>query len=142
MDKEGKKLETIPAWQPSKEKVILGAQRDKKKSPLLVHRCTSVISKLGRVEPQLHKYNGRIVLRGDIAKDDSSACAVITEQGSSAFRMTTAKAMDVIAGLPDFDGQAADAVSAYIQVKLEDAPRLLRYIAQIMDEHRRSSGSS
>ena len=33
--------------------------------------------------------------------------------------------MDVIAR-PDCDGQAADAVSAYTQVKLEDAPRLHR----------------
>ena len=35
--------------------------------------------------------------------------------------MTAAKVMDVIARLPDCDGQAADAVSAYTQVKLEDA---------------------
>ena len=34
--------------------------------------------------------------------------------------------MDVIARLPDCDGQAADAVSACTQVKLEDAPRLLK----------------
>ena len=34
--------------------------------------------------------------------------------------------MDVIARLPDCDGQAADAVSAYTLVKMEDAPRLLR----------------
>ena len=34
--------------------------------------------------------------------------------------------MDVIARLPDCDGQAADAVSAYNQVKMEDAPRLLK----------------
>ena len=40
--------------------------------------------------------------------------------------MTAAKIMDVIARLPSCDGQAADAVSAYTQVKLEDAPRLLK----------------
>ena len=40
--------------------------------------------------------------------------------------MTAAKVMDVIARLPDCDGQAADAVSAYTQVKLEDAPTLLQ----------------
>ena len=34
--------------------------------------------------------------------------------------------MDVIARLPDCDGRAADAVSAYTQVTLEDAPRLLK----------------
>ena len=39
------------------------------------------------------------------------------EQGSSASQMTAARVMNVIARLPDCDGQAADAVSAYTQVK-------------------------
>ena len=51
---------------------------------------------------------------------------VFTEQGSSASQMTAAKVMDVIARVPCCDGQASDAVPAYTQVKLEDAPRLLR----------------
>ena len=68
------------------------------------------------LEPKLQKYQGRVVLRGDIVKDDSGAHAVFTEQGSSASQKTAAKVMDVIARLPDCDGQAADAVSAYIQV--------------------------
>ena len=59
-------------------------------------------------------------------KDESGAYAVCTDQGSSASQMTAAKVMDVIARLPDCDGQAADAVSAYTQVKMEDVPRLLR----------------
>ena len=59
-------------------------------------------------------------------KDDSGACAVFTEQGSSASQMTAAKVMDVIARLPDCDGQAADAISAYTQVKMEDAQILLK----------------
>ena len=50
-------------------------------------------------------------------KDDSGACALFTEQGSSASQMTAAKVMDVIARLPDCDGQAADAISAYTLVK-------------------------
>ena len=45
-------------------------------------------------------------------KDDSGAHAVFTEQGSSASHMTAAKVMDVIARLPDCDGQAADAIPA------------------------------
>ena len=65
------------------------------------------------------------MLRGNVVKDDSGAHAVFTEQGSSASQMT-AKIMDVIARLPDCDGQAADVVSAYTQEKLEDAPRLLK----------------
>ena len=40
--------------------------------------------------------------------------------------MTAAKVMDVIARLPDCDGQAADAVSAYTEVKMEEAHKLLK----------------
>ena len=72
------------------------------------------------------KYRGRVVFRGNIVKDDSGAHAVFTEQASSASQMTAAKVMDVIARIPDCDGQAADAVPAYTQVKMEDAPTLLK----------------
>ena len=49
-----------------------------------------------------------------------------TEQSSSASQMTAAQVMHVIAKPPDCDGQAADAVSAYTQVKTEGGPKLLR----------------
>ena len=82
--------------------------------------------KNSEVEPQLQKYKGRVVLRGDIVKDDSGAYAVFTEQGSSASQMTAAKVMDIISRLPGCAGQAADAVSACTQVKMEDAHKLLK----------------
>ena len=66
------------------------------------------------------------MLRGDIVKGDSGSYAVFTEQGSSASQMTAAKIMDLISRLPGCDGQAAAAVSAYTQVKMEDAHKLLR----------------
>ena len=77
-------------------------------------------------EPKLQKYKGRVVLGGDIVKDDSGACAVSTEQGSSAPQMAAAKIVDVIARLPGCEGQAADSVSAHTQVKMEDVPQLLK----------------
>ena len=40
--------------------------------------------------------------------------------------MTAAKIMDITSRLPGCDGQAADAVSAYTQVKMEDAHKLLK----------------
>ena len=55
---------------------------------------------------------------------DSGSKAVSTEQGSSASQMTVAKVMDVTARLLGCAGQAADAVSAYTQVKMEDAHKL------------------
>ena len=93
--------------------------------------------------------------RWHCAKNDSGSYAVFAEQGSSASQMTAAKVMDVIAGLPDCDGQAADTVSAYTQVGLEDAPRLLKipksecpdiwmrlqtHLAQILVKHWRPCG--
>ena len=59
-------------------------------------------------------------------KDDSGSYAVCTEQRSSASQMSAAKVMDVTSRLPGCAGQAADAISAYTQVKMEDAPKLLK----------------
>ena len=129
VDKEGKKLETIPAWDlrkvKSKNQVIKQAQKNKNK----VHFASLMDSSHlmnSELEPQLQKYKGRVVLRGDIVKDDSGAHAVPTEHGSSASQMTAAKVMDVIARLPDCDGQAADAISAYTQVNMGNAQKLLK----------------
>ena len=81
------------------------------------------------------------MLRGDIAKDDSGAYAVFTERGSLASQMTAAKVMDIISRLPGCSGQAADAVSASLQVTIEDAPKFfLKKNSQIgMSKHLGSS---
>ena len=81
------------------------------------HSWISVISRISELKPKFRKYKGRVVLRGDIVKDDSGSYAVFTEQGSSASQVTAAKVMDIISRLPGRGGQAADAESAYIQVK-------------------------
>ena len=72
-------------------------------------------------------------------KDDSGSYAVFTEQGSSASRMTAAKVMDIVSRLPGCAGQAADAVSAYTQVKMEDAPQLFLSSQIGMSRHLDSS---
>ena len=77
---------------------------------------------MGKMEKEIPA----VVLRGDIVKDDSGSFAVFTEQGSSASQMTAAKVMDIISRLPGCAGQAADAVSAFTQVKMEDAPTFLK----------------
>ena len=82
--------------------------------------------KNSELEPKFQKYRGRVVLRGGIVKDDSGSHAVFSEQGSSASQMTAAKVMDITSRLPGRAGQAADAVSAYTQVKMEDAHKLLK----------------
>ena len=92
------------------------------------------------LETKDQKYKGRVVLRGDIVKDDSGSCAVFTEQGSSASQMTAAKIMDIISRLPGCDGQAADAASVHTQVIMEHAPKLLK-IPNGMSKHLDSTSS-
>ena len=72
-------------------------------------------------------------------KDDSGSYAVFSEQGSSASQMTAAKVMDIISRLSGCDGQAADAVSACTQVKMEDAHKLLKIPKIGMSRHLDSS---
>ena len=92
------------------------------------------------LEKKHPKYKGRVVLRGDIVKNDSGSYAVFTEQGSSASQMKTAKDVDIISRLSGCAGQAGDAVSARVQVKMKDAPKLLFFFSKIgMSRHLDSS---
>ena len=82
--------------------------------------------KNAELETKHQKYKGQFLLRGDVVKDKSGSYAVFTVKGSSASQMTAAKIMDIVSRLPGCDGQAADAVSAYIQVKMEDSHKLFK----------------
>ena len=99
----------------------------------LRRRWIPVISRIRSWNQNFQKYKGRVVLRGDIVKDDSGSYAVLTEQGSSASQMIAAKVMDIISRLPRCAGHAADAISAYTQVKMEDAPTLLKFQSECPD---------
>ena len=60
-------------------------------------------------------------------QDDSGNHPVCTEQGASASYMMAAKVLDVISRMPGLSGQASDAVSAYTQIQMQDAPELLHF---------------
>ena len=129
VDKEWENLEKIPTWDLvkviSKKEVIDEARKEGRK----VHFATLMDLchlKNAELETKHQKHKGRVVLRGDMVKDDSGSYAVFNEQGSSASQMTAAKVMDIISRLPGCSGQAADAVSAYTQVKMEDAHKFLK----------------
>ena len=126
--KEREKLEKIPAWQLTKvrnKKEVIEEARNKGRKvhfASLMDLCHLMNLKL---EPRYQKYKIRVVLRGDIVKGDSGSYTVFAEQGSSPSQMTAAKVMDIMSRLLGCGGQAADAISAYTQVKMEDAPKLL-----------------
>ena len=129
VDKEWEKLEKISAWNLTKVRSKKEVIDEARTSGATVHFASLMDIchlKNAELEAKHQKYKGRVVLRGDIVKDNSGSYAVFTEQGSSASQMTAAKVMDIISKLPGCDGQAADAVSAYTQVKMEDAHKLLK----------------
>ena len=123
-NKEWEKLEKTSAWNLTKvrsKKEVIDEARTKGAKVHFASLMDICHLKNAELEAKHQKYKGRVVLRGDIVKDDSGSCAVFTEQRSSASQMTAAKVMDIISRLPGCDGQAADAASAYTQVKVEDA---------------------
>ena len=127
--KECEKLETIPAWQLTKgrnKKEVIDEARNKGRNVHFASLMDLCHLKNSELEPQYQKYKGRVVLRGEIVKDDSGAYAAFTEQGSSASQMTAAKVMDILSTLPGCSGQTADAVSAKTKVKKEDASSLFK----------------
>ena len=129
VEKECEKLEKIPAWQLTKvrnKKEVIDKAGNKGRKVHLASLMDLCDLKSSELEPQFQKYKGRVVLRGDTVKDDSGSYAVFTKQGSSASQMTAAKVMDIVSSHPGCSGQPADGVSAYTQIKMEDAPTLLK----------------
>ena len=129
VDKEWEKLEKISAWNLTKvksKKEVIDKARNKGRKVHFASLMDLCHLKNAELETKHQKYKGRVVLRGDTVKDDSGAYAVFTEQGSPASQMTAAKVRDIKTKLPGCSGQAADAVSAYTQVRMEDAHKLLK----------------
>ena len=128
----------ILAWQLTKVKnktEVIEEARNKDRKIHFASLMDLCHLKNSELEPQYQKYKGRVVLQGDIVKDDSGSYAVFTEQGSSTSQMTAAKVMDIISRLPGCSGQAADAVSAETQVKMEDASTLFKNSKVRMSRH-------
>ena len=122
-------MEKISAWNLTKVRSTSEVIDEARTSGATVHFASLMDIchlKNAELEAKHQKYKGRVVFRGDIVKDDSGSYAVFIEQGSSASQMTASKIMDIISRLPGCDGQAAGAVSAYTQVKMEDAHKFLK----------------
>ena len=99
VDKEWQKLEKIPAWDLTRvrsKKEVIDEARTKGAKVHFASLMDICHLKNAELETKHQKYKGRVVLRGDVVKDDSGSYAVFTEQGSSASQMTAAKVMDII----------------------------------------------
>ena len=103
VDKEWEKLEKNSAWNLTKVKSKKQVIDEARTAGATVHFASLMDIchlKNAELEAKHQKYKGRVVLRGDIVKDNSGSYAVFTEQGSSASQMTAAKIMDFISRLP------------------------------------------
>ena len=108
VENEWEKVEKIPAWQLTKvrnKKEVIDEARHKGRKVHFASLMDLCHLENSELELEYQKYKGRVVLRGDVVSDDSGSYAVFTE-------------------LPGCSGQAADAVSAFSQVKMEDAQTL------------------
>ena len=129
VDKEWEKLEKISAMNLTKVKSkneVIDEARTSGATVYFASLMDTCHSKNAELETKHQKYKGRVVLRGDIVKDDSGSYAVFTEQVSSASQMTTAKSHDIISRLPVCSGQTVDARCAYTKIKVEDALKLFK----------------
>ena len=96
VDKEWEKLEKISALNLTKVKSEKQVIDEARMSGATVHFASLMDIchlKNAELEAKHQKYKGRVVLRGDIVKDNSGSYAVFFEQGSgsSASQMTAAK---------------------------------------------------
>ena len=94
VDKEWEKLEKISAWNLTKVKSKKDVIDEARTAGATVHFASLMDIchlKNAELEAKHQKYKGRVVLRGDIVKDDSGSYAVFIEQGSSASQRTAAK---------------------------------------------------
>ena len=82
--KNGEKLEKIPAWDLTKvrsKSEVIDEARTKGAKVHFASLMDICHLKNAELETKHQKYKGRVVLRGDIVKDDSGSYAVFTEQG-------------------------------------------------------------
>ena len=130
VEKEWEKLEKILAWQLAKvrnKKEVIEEARNKGRQRSLRVIDGSLSSRefgVGASISKVQKQSRTPWMTLWLMLQDHTQYSV--NNVSSASQMTAAKVMDTISKLPGCAGQAADAVSSYTQVKMEDAPTLLK----------------
>ena len=154
-------VEKLPAWQMARVKSKREVMQEAQKEQRTVHFAMLMDSchlKNVELEPKFQMYRGRVVLRGDIVKDDSGSHAAFTEQGSSASQMTAAKSNGCPSKATRMPRTTSRRSVSLHPSQNEGGSRMIetskvrmsRYlitstttqVAKILVEHRRPSGSS
>ena len=115
-------LRSVPVWDESNPREYSEVQKEAKHSGAKVHfgRLMTIVSiKFYELAKHLQKLKGRIVYRGDCAKDEYGAAAVYQELGANP---TSVQGLNNCLAYGALQGHAtttADAIKAYVQALLK-----------------------
>ena len=130
VDKEWEKLDKIPAWQMTKVRNKKRGDRwsndEGRKKVHFASLMDICHLKNAELETKHQNYKGRVVLRGDIVKDDSGLYAVFTEQGSSDLKWRQRKSWISYPHCQDAQEKQRTQYLLIPLVKKEDAPKLMK----------------
>ena len=129
VDKEWEKLEKFSAWNLTKVKSKNEVIDEARASGAKVHFASLMDLrhlKNAELEAKHQKYKGRVALRGDIVKDDSALTQYSLNKDHQHLKWQPPRSME---SSPDclvaMDKQQTQYL-LYTQVKMEDAPKLLK----------------
>ena len=104
------------------ERIALGVRSEAKKTGISVHfgqLMTIASIKFFELAKHLQKMKGRIVYRGDCAKDEHGSAAVCQELVANPTSVQGINACVAYGSLPGNCSTAADAINAYVQAYLK-----------------------
>ena len=120
--KEADGLRAVPVWDEQNPREFADVQAEARRTGTKVHfgKLMSIASiKFYELAQHLQKMKGRIVYRGDCAKDEEGAAAVYRELGANPTSVQGLNACMAYGALPGHTTTAADAVKAYVQALLK-----------------------
>ena len=115
-------LRSVPVWDEQRPREFKDVQSEARASGTKVHfgKLMTIASiKFYELAKHLQKVKGRIVYRGDCAKDEEGAAAVYRELGANPTSVQGLNACMAYGALPGNATSAADAIKAYVQALLK-----------------------
>ena len=120
--KEAEGLENAGTWDLKSVREHADVRSEAKKTGISVHfgqLMTIASIKFFELAKHLQKMKGRIVYRGDCAKDEHGSAAVYQELGANPTSVQGLNACVAYGSLPGNCSTAADAIKAYVQAYLK-----------------------
>ena len=115
-------LRSVPTWDEDHPREFEDVRSESRKSGVKVHfgKLMTIASiKFYELAKHLQKMKGRIVYRGDRAKDEEGAAAVYRELGANPTSVQGLNACMAYGALPGHQTTTADAIKAYVQAYLK-----------------------